>query len=217
MSEAHTEDKKAKKYFLNIEGQEIPWHQDTITVEEIAKLGGWDVTQGVIEVDKDNNERTLTAGEIIKIKPGHGFGKKHRWKRGLMRERIQKELNLLRQHYPDVQHIEAGGEDWFLIPNFPFPSGWKIGDKPVETAPVTFKIVAAYPSGEPYGFATPAGINFKGSPPGNTGSAVTPPFKGAWQHFSWAPEGWTPTNDVTKGQNLLSWVRSFTQRLKEGA
>jgi hypothetical protein len=42
----------------------------------------WDISQGVIEVDQHNVERTLTPGEIITIKPGQGFGKKHRWKRG---------------------------------------------------------------------------------------------------------------------------------------
>jgi len=70
------------KYLLNIEGEEYEWDQDTITTEQIAELGGWDVSSGVIEVDKDNNERTLAPGEIIEIKPGHGFGNKHKWKRG---------------------------------------------------------------------------------------------------------------------------------------
>ena len=72
----------APKYFLNIEGHEFPWDHDTITTEQIAKLGGWDITQGVIEVDQDNNERTLAPGETVHIQPGHGFGKKHKWKRG---------------------------------------------------------------------------------------------------------------------------------------
>lgn len=70
------------KYFLDIEGKEFPWNQDTITTEQIAELGGWDASEGVIEIDRDNNERTLAPGEIIEIKPGHGFGKKHKWKRG---------------------------------------------------------------------------------------------------------------------------------------
>ncbi len=70
------------KYLLNIEGNEIPWDQDTITTEQIAELGGWDISQGVVEIDKDNNERTLAPDEVIEIKPGHGFGKKHKWKRG---------------------------------------------------------------------------------------------------------------------------------------
>lgn len=73
---------KGPKYILNIEGVEVPWEEDTITTEQIAALGHWDLAQGVIEVDKDNNERTLAPGEVIDIKPGQGFGKKHKWKRG---------------------------------------------------------------------------------------------------------------------------------------
>ncbi len=70
------------KYFVNIEGKKHPWNKDTITTEEIAELGGWDVAVGVIEVDRDNNERTLAPGEVVQLKPGHGFAKKVRWKRG---------------------------------------------------------------------------------------------------------------------------------------
>jgi hypothetical protein len=75
-------EKTAPKYTLVIEGKEFPWNEDTITTAQIAKLGGWDLAQGVIEIDKDNVERTLAADEIIKLQPGLGFGKKHRWKRG---------------------------------------------------------------------------------------------------------------------------------------
>ncbi|MGH7412198.1 MAG: hypothetical protein ACREJ6_14225 [Candidatus Methylomirabilis sp.] len=70
------------KFFVNIEGTEHPWEKDSITTEEIIALGGWDPSLGVIEIDKDNNERTLTPGEVIEVKPGHGFAKKVRWKRG---------------------------------------------------------------------------------------------------------------------------------------
>ena len=70
------------KYTLNIEGTDIPWDHDTITTEEIIRLGGWDTSQGAIEIDKDNSERTLKPGEVIELKPGHGFAKKVRFKRG---------------------------------------------------------------------------------------------------------------------------------------
>ena len=71
------------KYFINIEGQEIPWDKDTITTEEIMSLGGWDPSLGAIEINlKDNIERTLETGEIVTIKPGHGYSKKIRYKRG---------------------------------------------------------------------------------------------------------------------------------------
>lgn len=70
------------KYTLDVEGVDVPWDQDTITTEKIAELGGWDISQGVIEIDKDNNERTLAPGDAIELKPGLGFSKKHKWKRG---------------------------------------------------------------------------------------------------------------------------------------
>lgn len=73
---------EAPPFFVNIEGVEYPWHKDTITTEEITQLGGWDTSLGVIEIDKDNNERTLQPGEVVELKPGHGFSKKIRWKRG---------------------------------------------------------------------------------------------------------------------------------------
>lgn len=82
---AHANDSRERrghKFFVNIEGTEHPWDKDTITTEEIIALGGWDPSLGAIEIDKDNNERTLQPAEVIDLKPGHGFSKKIRWKRG---------------------------------------------------------------------------------------------------------------------------------------
>ena len=80
--EARSEHEHGPKYFVNIDGKEHQWSKDTITTEEIAKLGGFAVADGVIEIDADNNERTMKPGETVKLKPGHGFSKKIRWKRG---------------------------------------------------------------------------------------------------------------------------------------
>lgn len=74
--------KGGPKYILDIEGREFPWDEPTITAAQIASLGGWDISQGVIEIDQDQNERTLTSDEVVTLKPGHGFSKKHKWKRG---------------------------------------------------------------------------------------------------------------------------------------
>lgn len=82
MAQAKAAENQGPKYILSIEGNEYPWDGDTITREQIAQLGGWDISQGVIEVDKDNNERTLAPNEVVELKPGLGFGKKHKWKRG---------------------------------------------------------------------------------------------------------------------------------------
>lgn len=70
------------KRFLDIEGREVPWEKDTVTTEELIRLGGWEPGQGVIEIDKENNEHTLKPGEVVEVKPGHGFAKKIRFKRG---------------------------------------------------------------------------------------------------------------------------------------
>lgn len=76
------EQEKGAKFLLDIEGVLKPWDEPTITTEQVAKLGGWEVSAGVILIDKDNNERTLTPGETVELKPGHGFSKKVRFKRG---------------------------------------------------------------------------------------------------------------------------------------
>lgn len=70
------------KFFLDIEGELKPWDNDSITAEQIAELGGWDVSLGVLLIDQDNNERTLEPGEVVKLEPGLGFSKKVRFRRG---------------------------------------------------------------------------------------------------------------------------------------
>jgi len=134
-----------------------------------------------------------------------------------MSPRIEKELGLLRRHYPDVEHNEVGGEDWFRLPSYPFPLGWLLNNAAISKAPVVFKVTAAHPGAEPYAFLTPAGVTFNGTAPNNAGAAACPAFPGAWLQFSWSPDGtWTPTADIEKGSNLYVWVRSFAKRLAEG-
>ncbi len=206
------------KYVLVIEGEEFPWDRDSIRTEEIAQLGGWDGSQRVIEVDDQNVERTLAPSEVVHIKPGHGFGKKHKWKRGRMRPRIEQELALLRECYPDIQHIEQDGEDWFLIPRFAFPDGWFRGQEAFELAALVFQIKADFPGTTPYGFLIPADLNFRGALPNNAcDPPKSPPFAGSWRHLSWSVDEWSANADPRKGSNLLAWCRSFSHRLQEGA
>ena len=70
------------KYEIDIEGALKSWDSDHITTEQIAALGGWDPSEGVILVDEDNNERTLQPGEVVKLEPGMAFSKKVMFKRG---------------------------------------------------------------------------------------------------------------------------------------
>jgi hypothetical protein len=73
---------KSEQFFVDVEGTIHQWPTDDITTEQVIALGGWDPSQGAIEIDGDNNERTLKPGEVIELKPGHGFAKKVKFKRG---------------------------------------------------------------------------------------------------------------------------------------
>jgi len=135
-----------------------------------------------------------------------------------MRARIEQELALLREHYPDVEHKELDGEDWFRLPRYGFPPGWQVGQTAIEESEIAFQVKADYPGAPPYGFLVPTNLNFKGAAPTNTGAPPKqPPFAGNWLHFSWSVDDWSAKADGRKGSNLLAWSRSFSQRLKEGA
>ena len=72
----------ALSFLLCIEDKEFHWPKRTITTEEIACLGEWDPSEGVIEVDEDQNERQLAPHEVVTLKPGLAYGKKLCWRRG---------------------------------------------------------------------------------------------------------------------------------------
>lgn len=72
----------APSFLLCIEDKEHHWPKSTITTEEIAEIGGWDPSEGVIEADADQNERQLSPHEVVTLKPGVAYGKKLCWKRG---------------------------------------------------------------------------------------------------------------------------------------
>ena len=70
-------------FVLYIEDTEFQWPEPTITTEQIAKLGGWDLSLGVQQIDLATNEaRTLKPGEVIDLKDLKTFVKKIGWRRG---------------------------------------------------------------------------------------------------------------------------------------
>lgn len=77
-----TDKEQGPKFFLDVEGVVKPWDDWTITTEQIIALGGWDPSLGALLIDADNNERPLAPGETVDLKPGMGFSKKIRFKRG---------------------------------------------------------------------------------------------------------------------------------------
>jgi hypothetical protein len=82
VSELKEQAKGGPTYHLDIEGTIHDWNRDTITTEQIAQLGGWEPSIGVILIDADNNERQLSPGEVVELKPGMGFSRKIKFKRG---------------------------------------------------------------------------------------------------------------------------------------
>lgn len=78
-----TETQKGPKYEVNLDGDVYPWPNPTISVPEIRRLAGWGDDQPVVMVDlKTNDERDLREDEVIDLKPGQGFSKKVKFKRG---------------------------------------------------------------------------------------------------------------------------------------
>lgn len=132
-----------------------------------------------------------------------------------MKERIDKELALLRQHYPDLEYREEGR--WVRVPAYPLPAGWSAA-----ATDVAFQIPVNFPGAPPYGIYTPSDLRIDGNKPDNyTEPAQTqPPFGGSWALFSWSTTDgqWRATSqpDPARGYTLLAWVRGFAARFAEG-
>lgn len=130
-----------------------------------------------------------------------------------MRERLEKELELLRARYPDLEYRSEGR--WILIPSYPMPEGWNR----TKTS-VAFQVLIGFPGTPPYGFYVQAGILYEGKKPANYTEPAPnrPPFPGSWGVFSWAhTEDWRATSDPCTGSNLLNWTLGFSHRFREGA
>ncbi len=129
-----------------------------------------------------------------------------------MRERLAKELELLRTRYPAVRYIDDG---WFIIPDHPLPAEWSSA-----TTDLAIWAKLEYPGTQPYGIYAPAGLRFNGNQPGSYTEPASPgpPDGRTWGIFSWTMEaGWHPTADVASGSNLVKWSRGIEKRFLEGA
>ena len=70
-------------FLLYIEGRELRWPEPTITTGQIARLGRWDPSLGVQQIDSATNEaRDLKPGEIVNLRKIKRFAKKIGWRRG---------------------------------------------------------------------------------------------------------------------------------------
>jgi hypothetical protein len=125
-----------------------------------------------------------------------------------MSERIAAEIELIREHFPE---LEVEGL-WGRVPDYPIPAGWKAQNG----TELAFQFPAELPAQEPYGFwLRPALVLSGGGAPSNSAVSVETGFGGSWQQFSWSFDGWSPDPEPRAGSNMLDFVRSFALRLKE--
>ena len=126
-----------------------------------------------------------------------------------MIDRVQAEIELVRSRY---QTLEFREEDfWARIPDYPVPDGWGR-----EHAEIAFQVPRDIFGQQPYGFWVRPPLQIPGGGvPSNTSGPVSTGFGEDWQQFSWAPDGWKPGAEPRNGSNLLDFVRSFAQRLRE--
>jgi hypothetical protein len=130
-----------------------------------------------------------------------------------MPDRITEELALLKSIYPKATLHE--NRKWVLIPDWLLPPDiWSI-----TTVIICFQIPNNYPGQAPYGFyVSPSDICLKnGNAIGSSSFANDPPYEGKWIKFSWQNQTWMPSTDLKQGSNLLNFVNSFRDRLKEAS
>jgi len=134
-----------------------------------------------------------------------------------MTERILVELELLRVHFPDIQHVLHRGEHWFRIPAYPLNGGPRWTPNPLQVA---FHAQPNHPGQAPYGIYVPSGVLVGGAKPHNVSDPASkkPPFPGRWAVLSWTADGsrWRPMPVVARGSNLLNFALGFGERFSQG-
>jgi hypothetical protein len=128
-----------------------------------------------------------------------------------MLERRQRELELVRTEYGD---IEVGSNlDWVIIKKWPLPAGWN----KTETQ-VLVLIPPGYPVTPPDNFYTDNDLRLaSGGQPSNSSVNVSQIDK-PWLQFSHhvESEDWKPHADLLQGHNLLTFLKiGVTRRLGE--
>lgn len=124
-----------------------------------------------------------------------------------MRDRIQKEIELLRAKYPLLSFdVDLR---WILLPDYKLPQHRYTK----EHCKVLFAISTGYPNTAPDNFFVDRDLTFKNLAgpipafnPNNQSSSGAAPISGDWGWFSWHPQSWHPAVEITKGDNLLTFM-----------
>lgn len=203
--------KHPQHYYVDLEGEEHSWPHSTITTAQVRELAGWPNDQQLVLVDQRTNEETpLPECAVVELLPGRSFGRKFRFKRGLL-DRVEAEVEMLREQWPNLVYEPAG--QWVLIEDYSLPTPWI-----PSTARIAFQIPAGPAGNPPYGFYSDGVLKCGEQPPTNYNApAPGVPFPGCWGVFSWAPDGWPWAEDPAHGANMRSFAESFAERFAEGA
>lgn len=129
-----------------------------------------------------------------------------------MSDRIRQELEIVRACYSNLEYREEG--HWVRIPSYPAPEGiWNMSE--VE---VCFQMPEQLPGQAPYGLYVRPELLLRsgGGRPDNYTYPATTPFGDGWGKFSWQLEPWRPTSDPRTGSNMLNFIWSFAERLRQG-
>ena len=129
-----------------------------------------------------------------------------------MSARLEEERKLLLTTFPQLEWAEDGM--WGRIADYIVPpTHWQEA-----VTAVAFRLPPGLPGEAPYAFFVRPCLT-----PMSPGMAITnftesasTPFGDGWGQFSWAPEAWVPDAVITSGSNMLNFVRSFAERLREG-
>jgi hypothetical protein len=129
-----------------------------------------------------------------------------------MNERIEQEIGLLRTVYPDLEwHPDTF---WVRIPSYSLPQDIWCQSK----AELAFQMPQNLPGQQPYGFWVRPNLELAGGgAPGNYTYPISIALGDGWGQFSWSPSAWQPQTEITAGANMLNFVRSIAERLREGA
>lgn len=123
-------------------------------------------------------------------------------------ERVQAEIELLKQRYPDLEYRDEG---WCRLPRYALPEGWSHSE--VE---LVFRVPLNLPGETPYAFWTRPVLTLTGGgPPNNTSGPIETAFGPGWQQWSWQLEDWRPGERPADGSNMVDHVRSIAFRFRE--
>lgn len=125
------------------------------------------------------------------------------------------ELDFLRETFPGIEYTEKDDERWVRIPAYQLPVGWLHGGASIAQVEVAFQIPLQ--AGQaPYAFYVRPALELEGGAVvGSYTSPAATPWGEDFAKFSWQPDTWAPKTNVHVGSSVVTFTRSFAERLGE--